>query len=1475
MIFFRRSRVNRFFFTYRYDLLAFLLILLIIVWYYFPLWEKGLIIFSDLDFPLDSSRYLEEIFDLWNPRWNTGTMLNLPRLIYVLPSWLLSQFFESRGDIFQKALIFQILITSAISMYLFTKRIVSVTLGRDFDFFKTLALIGGSLFYTINPWIITRIQHLYLLCGYSLFPLLLLFFFNAFDPRYAAQLIPDYSVFHIRPYKRTLWDLAMGGLVLSVLSAAIHYFFFALLFLGGFSVLMLLKILWDNKGAGRRRKNAIVFSLILKAAILGGFTLIFSFYWFGPYFAGILTGAQASQHNINVVDTLVQFSRHSQLFNVLLLNSYWWPMFDLRSLSLGFYVSGAIMILLVFMGALSWGPRNRLVMFFAVLTAGLLILATGTRFSPVAKLFIPLVMKTPIFGNIFRDPNKLLGLAAVGYSVLITAALESLFASRWLTRAGADLFKVAVVFFFAFALWGYISPYHREYVSRFYAATEPPEEYKRVQESFSSEGKVLHFPLSEEMLQSPSGVATPYWNLLKDPPREKATGDFAVYSSLKNSFFHHEGNPPEIGGYFRFLHRLWDEGLTLRTGELLKPLAVNEMAYRDEYQGHEGRQDFHKDLLSRQIDLRLTDEIGDFSVYSVENPMMGLRELDNEVYTPYGFSQLVTYSSLPDFSLSKSGVMFTDQKTGSDILGHIDKEDSVDARYFEDIWLNNLSPEYYLFPSRMVDRGNVFLGWAQTMSLSSDWSWHLGSQDLGRIADSMDFHQGMVATYASSTIHVPLYHWADLQGDLVMNFNSMLRQNLFFKADNPQLFVVRANPLSRSNKIPTLHGEIVKGTPKAIWQVAKSGLIDARSDNPYQFRVRLSGRGAHNLHVKVRFYDVEHKEMGLTYVMAPGELVDFDEIDFYGEYVTPGGARWMRIDLLSYQREEQAVYWWIHDVEIMDLVDYKEDNSFQVEWNQSALPYATEADVYIRAFSSVKGGILEVASDSQTYSIDTKNQYPQGFHWHKAGRFILEPGMNPIRVINRAGFNGVNALAVIPAADRDATRMPAFSALARARLFTVFEAESDFFQDGHLQTTRCYPVASMGAVVREREGILRRTVDIHRSGYYRLTFQGGGIPEASGLEVMLKNEEGTAVLSRQILWEETHTLTEPADVIAWEPSKPELPYTRSRFPMNNALRNYQQLSISDIPLARGRYTLELRLETQGLSLITPGDLRYFDPSTVLIPDYQVPASMEDCSTCERIRPDMMRFQWEDNDRSLRRIIMDSTCSCDWYVASSQKIPVTPLHEYLIRFDAVSRGILKRHGKVFFLDADGMIIKTEYIREVEEDKKVEWNHYEHLATAPSDAAAMLLQFWARGNKLTDGWLDLRGLDVFPWNDLSYLDWVFLREEARAPFTGEKRKEPDREILVNTEYPLLPMWHWRDGQGSRQGEYAVNGLTLGFFTKEGITEDSTLFIPLSKIYRFGLALFILGILGLVLFGMTPFLKRTKPFRAVRERFVRHLK
>ncbi len=1472
------KKVNELIYTYRYDLFSGIFMLSFILWTFEPIFSQGHIVFSDIAFGYDSDRYLTEVFGLWNERWSTSTLLNIPRLLYILPFWLLSLIFGGSGPFLIKSFILGLITISAGSMYLFSKRVVSLYFHKEFDFYKVFALVTGSLYYALNPWVIFRIQHIYLLCGYSLFPLLLRLFFDIFDPKFQAQVIENYDVTQVAPYGKNIKDMAVFALLYSIGAGAIHYFFYGAIYFSVIGGLILVKnsmrLLPDLSRVSGFLKNILV-----KVGILILFFSLTSFYWLSNYVLSILTKSQASQHNINTVDTMSLFSRNSTFTNILYLDSYWWPMFDMTKLPLSFYIGGGILLLFILHAMIFRSYKYHIILFFTLLSVIFVVASTGTKVETLAPIFVMFVTKTPVIGSMFRDPNKLVGLLAVGFSLLLTFGVEEMLI-RFKDSYRSYLTKGVIILTTIFSLGYYIEPFKLQFIDGFYSPVKIPQEMVEVQDKFYDGGefsRVLFLPVADKMIQPHTGVATPKWN--KNPNLEgfvKATGDIHIYSSRKNTIFHHEGNIVGITYFLGYIQHLMDKGLSRNIGKLLKAFPVDEVAYHDEYLGQERRQDFNLKLLAEQVGMEKHYENDIYHLYRLNNPRSYMEVYGNKIYTPYGFSKLETYLSTDRIKIKDIPVIFTNQRVGGEIVFEGGRDDYVETETFTDLLLSTLPEDYYAFPFEAIEGANVFMNWGKVLIKNSDWTWYLNSQGIDNFPFDFDMERGMAATFSTSRLDVPPYKFKDLRGRIIADFDSFLRTNKFFKADNPHLFSVQANPKKATNKIPVLRGEIIKGEPKSIWQVAKSGLIKTKENNPYQFNLLISGRGTNKLHVKVRFFDRYLNEIGVSYVVAPKDEFFFDEMNFYGEYISPPKSEYMRLDLLSFQNNKQKNYWWIHDLYIKDLEEYKEENYFYLKFPGRE---GERGRLYIRTLVSKAGGKIQVENGDELIDIDTYSKNLNRLQWIDLGDTTLDTG--ELTVYNRKGFNAINALAFIPDRKRREVEFPVRKLIEDSTFFMSLEAEDAFEYEGNIQSERRYPLLSGGRGIRSQDGTLSKSIEVLKDTDYEILLGMEAVPDNGGTLTVTLRDSHNNIVKREVFAsdEKNPSTTEEDEGRTESVILPD--YLYENFPRRYAklpdTLNYYSKGRRNIgELRRGKYELKISFNSSVPSMTNLEDMHKFDPSEIMEPEFFEDIFQDDCSECEFIDESMMedeiiKVASERERDSLEKIFnirYEPTCSCDWYVYASKMMPVTPMKEYLITYDARSEAVDKRHGKVIFLNEKRDVLDVQYIYEVEEDFKDRWNSYEQILSPPEGASLMQLQIWCRGDKEEKGLFQMKNLNILPYDQLLLLDNITLRErieeneenyfvpkDTGVEVSYRRVDSMKREFqVVNPlnkrvmiSYGESPNPLWRETLGGQRVDKIMNGVGAYFITQESGSGEVS--ILLRNIYYLGIILLIGSILGYI--------------------------
>jgi len=1445
------NRASKYFYIYRYDLFSLALMSLGILYYVSVLFKPGHIVFSDIDFPFYSKDYMDEIYGLWNTRWNTVSMLNIPRLFFIIPLYLLSGIFSWNGHLFIKGFIVELLFLSAFSMYLLTKRLISVYMGRKFNLWKVTALIFGGLFYALNPWIIYRIQHIYLLTGYSLFPLVILYFFKVFDHKFQRQIIDGYSQYSKKIHAKNILDMLILGYLITMSSAAIHYFFYSVLVLGILFILLCIKYFIQYFKHGRLILKNIFKAIFVKLVLLGTMTFGMSFYWLSIYIGGIALDVGASQHNINVIDTYTMFSRHASLDQVVYLLGYWWPMINLGDIPLGFYMGGGVLIIFVIIGAMTSSYKHHIVLFLSILGGLLVLNATGVYYPALSGVFLRLA-NLPVFGNIFRDPNKMIGLQAIVYSVLLVFGIEVIY--RWTENKTYGIFVNGLVFvLLSLSMFFYLAPIKNLYFDRFYQPIEEPVAHQELRDFYlrnedggfdeeKEEPYVLYMPVAEHMLRPISHIATPTWNTPSGFDNTKATGDIHIYNSPVKTVFHHEGNDPSIKYYYDLMQLLLDQGRTTHIKKLVQAFGVNQLIYHNEYLDQEIRQEFNEEILDVQSDLERIMQNSIFTIFNVKRNVLDAAFNHRRIFTPYGLLKMNSFMEIEGFDPLESPLVFM-TKTESFDPSIIQSDDIIEYQYLNDLVLPSVEPEYKLYPFEYVHEVNPYLKWSKTYTTFVDWAWFQKKMDIIHPSFDWDQDRGMVLTFASEAFDVKPHEKKNIEGEIVYDFDSLLRADNFFVPDNPDLFEVISNPYNAQENVGILQGVVQQGDPSFIWQVAKSPILTAEEKMPYQFKILLSGRGANKLHMKARFYDKNRKEIGIQYIVGPDEFTNFDTVDFTGEVVSPKDTAFIRIDLLTYQRPENKIYWWIHDVEIKKFPRYTKPNRIEM----SKAVEGGQYKVFIRHFKSQSGGEFEVEIGGASHLIDSKTSQLSGFQWTEVEDVVLESGELPVTITNISGFNAIQNVVIVPSDIYDKKVQVWKRVLGEHDQMLMLETEIDFEKDGNIQSRRLYPELSYGTGIAISKGTLNSEFEVAAPGHYDVKPEIYFKNKTDGfVEFQILDDNNELVYSNTIknrsILDKKETVT-----VEFDPLGQVYPYSiiEKQRPMGFTGGEV----FEDIPLKAGRYSINMVIDSENENLASLETFHAFDPNSIVTESVRRDQAISDCSTCERITSEMMKHSLlGENDLN---ITYDATCSCDWYISSSEPIEVDELEELLITFEARSDAIVKRHSKLIFLDAYDQVLDTSFIFEVEEPEKVKWNTYEQLVKVPTGAKKVLFQFWARGHKTRSGQLELRNFKLESYEDFIVSDYVFIRS-SNLDFT-EKDMNPNivknstSEMVFNHEVTgavnnrtvwnsfMSPHKIWK--VNGEQSQLALNGVTMGFTQSGGELNGK---MVLADIYKFGLFL-----------------------------------
>ncbi len=1313
-----------------------LILSLVIFIFYIPFFKQGMIVFSDIAVGTDTQRYLEEILGLWNNRFNTTTLLNLPRLFIVLPSYLLS--LVAGAEWLTKSFVILMTLIAGFSQFHFTEKILTryVHLKPEKTIVYICSLFAG-IFYALNPWFILRIQHTYLLCGYSLFPLIIHYYLKIFNKKYANN-------------ESSYKNYILFATLLSIGSAAIHYFFFCIISL---SILIFSGLAKKLKTGS---KSAIhLFFVELKKSFWMGFASLFScFYWLGPYLYATATGKMTKQANINVEDTLMMFSKESSLWNVVSQKSYWWPMFP-KDQFWGYNNLGWVFLLiLIGTGVTKYFKKNDLIKLFSMISFLVIILATGTYYSQLAPIHEFLVFKIPVIGNIFRDPNKIIGILVFFYATFISLG------AAYILKFRISVLRYFISIGFVVSMIMVLQPFYRNFLLNFYLPVDVPQEVTNINNNLNHDmGKALYLPQAEDRVNKSTKIASTVWNQNNlDRTVGKSIGDVYVYASRKNTTFQYEGNHPTIGYQYSYLQSLIDEGKTLNAHKIPNSFFANQMVYQTGYTSYAETEQFNLDLIGAQNHLEPKTSTDYLSIYDTPEPPR-VADINHQlIATPGGIDKQILYSHIKSPSLYKNNIIYTAQAENSpDNIFGLDL--LFDYKKFDDLWLSFVEDKFRLRPYSHINRALPFLGWAKTSIYKSEWSWFIKSLNIEHRDFSIGRNGGVIATFADSRLKVKSYDLKSIQGEFYTDLDELTQKENLFLYNEDKFIKLQIHPRVNEEGALVL-GTISPGKPTKIWQVAKTRNIKVKGANPYSILVGLSGKNASSVHIKIHFFDNDRNEIGVTYLSRPDKRDNFDTTRFKTFFVSPRHAKEMSVSILSSRSPDRRIYWWVHQFDIDDLSEHNESNfvefSHRVEKN-------TTYQVYSKVFKSPKGGSIKYKiGNSSVQSVDTTNEQKGVFQWVHLGKYLFNKREVNIKIENYSGFNALGDIIFLPEQEALRIKKRVLTKVKDSQRNTTFEAELDFNNTKPLQSYRNYPHLSGGRGIYIDKKVIRTDFDTDRDRQLKFT--------ARGFNLNFKNLQGEIIdkKTNQVI-----TRLTPEKVTAL-PSDPIYFVEKEEGIMIEELQALEytvplrDMTFKATSLPAGEYTLTLKNINPLPTMANTQSVRKL--YTAIKPfDYKEDKVVreKECCQCQTVDPLV-----PESDAIEKRWTVYSKNTCQWHILQSRIIDIIPDNEYYVEYEFKNYNNIKPHQKIIFLDDNKNEIGKKYIAQNQLYQDGTWIYKNDLVAPPKGATKMMLLFMFKGVYLETSKTAVKNLRIINQTKLPLIDYVQMDEQNSEEKTTNK-------------------------------------------------------------------------------------------------------
>jgi len=1336
-----------------YFLAGALLLTIIIVIAFPSLTTEGHIVFGDIDFGFLLDRYLERMLGTWNELWSNPNFFNLSRLPVIAPLYLFVSALGVGISGLLKLFIFLLLFLGAYGVFCFLSSVFfpdnddrPYGLPRWGLFFIA---IGAGVLYSLNPWVLTRIQHVYLLVGHALMPFMFLLTVSLTETHLVGLKTADNSIVgQIKALfpPSVLTRVFLLAVLWTLSVASVHYLFFTFFLIAFWGIYRIIVRIG-------KMQPVVIKAIIARLSLVGIITLFLSAYFLFPQLGASFI-QDIEPNNINTVDSLVLFSRNSSLKHVLYLSSYWWPLFDLQTLSFPFWIGGGVLMVIIWFGSL-FNRRNKFVIFNLVWAALFAVLATGT------KVFFPEFFTWLVFdfslastvGFLFRDPNKLVGLMILSYSILfgLNFAWIIEYFMRVYFRVEKEILAAKLLFheysgrvnfwkpilvslpiITGAALFFYLQPFQVHFAQNLYKPVKIPQSYVDVNtwlKKNPQDKKTVWFPRNERVISPGEQFATTDWN------KGKPTSGLDVFSAQTKTYNTTEGATAMMGHLFDFFYKNLKEGLSTNVLRYLQSMSIQNIIYHTDNYGFEEIDEKTLKHLVQQQDIDLIGKIGDQHFFQTENPVSYFHFLPRALFSTEGFSVLDIIGSLPGYSFRDYATFFLQSQERANMLASVEEGDLVNFRFFNDLILSQVKPEELVAPFDFVNHSDAFTRWAKNRITTIDWKWHLSHLGVRNWNWDFDFGKGVIFTYAPQMIDLEPYDDFYAEGETFFTTEDFQNKGEdFFLSTDPLNLKVNFAPEKSLPSTPFLKGGIFEGDRK-FWKIVTSKLIPVEEKHGYSFFMSISGKNAKNLHGKVKYFDENEEEIGISYISSPKQVDTFNFTRFSGIFITPPKTKYIRTQIWSNRPLEKKQHWWIHDLEMRDLGEHLRPNTVTFE---KLIPKSGAYKVFARVMHNNKGGQLRFKIGDQERKVITTAPNINQFFWENLGTHELRAGLTPFEVENLSGFNAVNVLAVVAEEDFENYRKKAEDSLKKTRTLYVIDPSYHSIYEGNPQSKEPNIDFTNGYAIQSDDGVISSTLDIAEEGTYELVLSSP--PESQKLwgsiRVFVLDQKGSTLYEREVVQK------------------------------SNQKKNI--FSLGDYYLLPGKVQLKVVLEDQFPSLILRSSFHRFGAEQEWVQNQRFTFDSLDkddkvCCRCQGLPDEYLTTDVGDEKTSL---FVKKGCSCWWAIAATNIAPLENTENHIISFDVEAGNPRRKHFKLIFLDKNKVykgyeIIDEQLAHEIKESH--EWRRVEQIIEIPPETEFVQFQVWSRQNPFVESYVGIKELVFKNQASLPTVDSMVLFEK----------------------------------------------------------------------------------------------------------------
>lgn len=1017
---------------------------------YISLLSGGYIINADFTRVDTIGSFINEIIPLWN-EYGSHTSISILSKFLIYTPLILFSFLKLDIEITHSYLIYFSILSAISALFVFklSRYVISQSNGK-LSTWEEAFCISSAFFYIFSTYVVEQVTHPAIKYAFYLAPLILYTLIKGINENRMLYLV----------LTAILWSLAVSDM---------HWPIYGSIIIAGYIAYNLIYgLVKDKKPKIYLMRSALTYIIV----VFGTFLLI-NLYWIIP---GVFSGGASLYPIVLTEEGLISWFRNANMLNIIAMRGNFFLAYRYGNLPqfLGFLQGinlNILLIALVIIGLSSlvmYKNKSKEHIFFGFLFIVTVFLSAGPRF--LTQLFNWFMFDAPfhsIYAWAFRSP-KFHQFLILALAPLI--ALTGIRINRFLESRKKVIGKIFPLFFLLLVILCSIIPNYPLLTGDFNGnlrTTDLPADYKATityLNNSSDDFKVIWGPPY-------AGLNSSWW----ENRIGRLTKDITPKPTYDNRIFNDNLNYPLLFGVRYPYNSIVYRNETDHVSKFFSPLNIKYIIVHNDIPQLNTKINKTVKNLQYQKDLKIIRNYGFVDIFELENVSNHISVKSENILLNGGLRGYNALTVIERFNPNKIGIVYEDQILNSNFIN------------FSDIIIGNnnigLKNAIVLAPFKSINHYDPDTTWSKASVASEDFRKSLLKF---RLHDPYQFDYGKGLVFSWSTKEIA-ENIIPTKKDLVVDWNFDDKEQL-----NEWKKETREN---QSNAIQTLQQD--EKALKAMlwnfssgWKTVKSPLIPVEFGNVYAFKLKVRGKNAHTIHIKVTGYNDKNKKVGTkqVYSVTSGTF-DWKEARF--TYATQNeSTKYLQLELGHGHETDKPLpnFIQIDDVKVYDITRYTGPVTLEIPFN---VDKTDNYKLFIRYFKNQEGGGIKVYLDSDRITINTKDQLNR-FIWEDLGTYQLVNGGHTLVLENVKGFNAVNIFALIPEEDHTNFKQEMTEVMQNKTMIYLFEAESDMYRDNATISKKFGGEASNGEVLEIADGKAWQEIEIIKDCTYSLAIRAKG-----------------------------------------------------------------------------------------------------------------------------------------------------------------------------------------------------------------------------------------------------------------------------------------------------------------------------------------------------------------------------------------------